>query len=234
MDAAIGFIGAVGLPAVIAAIEAVVPEVLRPVAHELGRLIAAPLARRAISAEAKNRRVQLLEDAMTERLAIALVKGLNDIPPERRVEPPSEVVGPALESLKYVTDEALQDMFVELLLASMDCERQSKTHKAFIKIINEISPYDARLLKYMYTSLFVQLQQDAEAERGMIDTEEVKKKRVFDEYVTMTPSLTFDDFETSVDNLLRLKLLDSWFTVDGNDVMFGTEFGLRFCQTCIK
>jgi len=99
-------------------------------------------------------RAQLRSEAKTERLRQELAKGFEEIPEERRVEPPLEIVGPALESLKYVTDEKLQNTFVQLLLASMDSNKQSRVHRAFVKIIEEINPIEAKMLKEINEGIF--------------------------------------------------------------------------------
>jgi len=158
--------------------------------HALGTLmnvfnvLFAPLERAHIRSEAK-----------TERLRRELEKGFEEIPEENRVEPPLEVVGPAMEVLKYVTDETLQDMFVKLLLSSMDSKKQPATHPAFVKIINELSPYDASLLKELFGNKY---KIAAKAWGASQQVPVLLCKQGFD---------TAIDASTSLDNLLRLKLI---------------------------
>ena len=92
-------------------------------------------------------RANMRSQAKTERLRRELEKGYEEIPEKQRVEPPLEVVGPALESMKYVEDEKLQKMFIELLLASMDSERQGRSHRAFVKILEEINSLEAKMVR---------------------------------------------------------------------------------------
>jgi len=92
-------------------------------------------------------RAQLRSEAKTERLRQELTDGFKEIPEERRVEPPLEIVGPTLESLKYVTDEELQKLFVQLLVSSMDSKQQSATHRAFVKVLQELNPVEAKMIK---------------------------------------------------------------------------------------
>jgi len=94
--------------------------------------------------------VNLRVKAIYERVSEKLKKGAEKIPPERQVEPPLDVIVPALEAVKCVEDKKLQDMFVELLVSSIDSEKQSGAHKAFVKILEELSSYDAWLLKQIY------------------------------------------------------------------------------------
>jgi len=162
-------------------------------------------------------RAQLRSEAKTERLRQELARGFEEIPEERRVEPPLDVVGPALESLKYVEDETLQDMFVRLLVASMDKETQSATHRAFVKIIEELSPYDAWMLKniaHEYGRFIIAVK------FGEILFTERKTIGSHTSYVPFALLLTQRNFdrdsflnshykaERSIDNLVRLKIIN--------------------------
>jgi len=160
-------------------------------------------------------RAQLRSEAKTERLRQELARGFEEIPEERRVEPPLEIVGPALESLKYVEDETLQDMFVQLLIASMDSERQSMAHRAFVKILEELSPSEARALSFISSNAFYLLRTD-------------------DKHLSVN--------ESEVENLTRLSLVctkeENYFDVTAGSYKIArifalTHFGLDFCRTCI-
>ena len=74
-------------------------DLLQPTLQEIGLWMAQPIMRARRNSEAKNKHLQQ-----------ELICGCSEIKPDNLVEPPLEVVGPALESLKYVEDEALQDM----------------------------------------------------------------------------------------------------------------------------
>ena len=69
------------------------------------------------------------------------------VPEERQVEAPPEIVGPALEKMRYVRDETeLWDMFEELLTKSVDAEAQSTIHPSFSHIISTLSRDEAWIL----------------------------------------------------------------------------------------
>lgn len=212
----------------------VVPDVYRdavqPTAqasgHALGilmnvfNLLLAPLERAQIRSESK-----------TERLRRELAKGFEEIPIERQQEPPLEIIGPALETLKYVEDEVLQNMFVKLLLSSMNSETQSSTHQAFVKIISELSSFDAAMLKRIYAEDIRYAYEKNVDGIGII--------------CTFTPpgSYTQDEIlvQRSLDNFERLNLIR---IVKGYNVVFMgdarvldvnlTRLGHDFCRVCIK
>lgn len=87
-----------------------------------------------------------------EQKAIAFERQMqekyNNIPEKDRVEPQLHIVGPAMESLKYnIMDEDLSDMFSNLLVSDLDNETQKFCTPAFIRIIEQLSPIDAKVYK---------------------------------------------------------------------------------------
>lgn len=73
---------------------------------------------------------------------------LKDVPPENIATPKPNVAGPLLESLKYTGhEEMLRDMYANLLAASMDTRTASGAHPAFVEIIKQITPDEARILR---------------------------------------------------------------------------------------
>jgi len=145
-------------------------------------------------------RANLRSEAKTERLRQELAKGFEEIPPERRVEPPLEVVGPALESLKWVEDETLQDMFVKLLTSAMDSKKQSKTHRAFVKVIDRMSSFDAKILEMISNGdiLFARVNKD----------ETTPELRNFIPFAFFQNGMRSNHLvERSLENLLGLKLI---------------------------
>lgn len=78
----------------------------------------------------------------------------NKIPENNRVEPPINVVGPALESLKYnIDEEHIKNMFKNILVNSMDNRVSRFAHPKFIKIIEQMNNADAVLFSVIYQKL---------------------------------------------------------------------------------
>lgn len=70
-----------------------------------------------------------------------------DIPDENLQRPPTMIVGPALEALRYAYDEEeLREMYENLLASAMDNRKVSHTHPAFVEIIKQFSPLDAKIM----------------------------------------------------------------------------------------
>ena len=94
-----------------------------------------------------------------EQKAIAFQKEMeekyNKIPVENRCEPKLSVVGPALESLKYnMLEDDIRDMFKNLLVNSMDDRFDSSFSSAYVKIIDQMSGLDAKLLSVLHSECF--------------------------------------------------------------------------------
>lgn len=69
------------------------------------------------------------------------------IPEENLIEPPTRIVGPAIEASKYfIEEEYCRDMFAKLIASSCDSSVASSVHPSFPEIIKQLTPLDARYL----------------------------------------------------------------------------------------
>lgn len=72
---------------------------------------------------------------------------IKDVPEENLQIPPTMIAGPALEALRYAYDEeSLREMYENLLASAMDNRKDSRTHPAFVEIIRQFSPLDAKIM----------------------------------------------------------------------------------------
>lgn len=77
-----------------------------------------------------------------------LRKKVQHIPAENLQVPPTMIAGPILESLRYTYDEeALRDMYENLLASAMDNRTASQTHPSFVDAIKQMSPLDAQIIE---------------------------------------------------------------------------------------
>lgn len=73
---------------------------------------------------------------------------LKDVPRERIATPSPSVAGPALEALRYSGHDAdLREMYANLLATSMDASTAREAHPAFVDIIKQLAPDEAKLLR---------------------------------------------------------------------------------------
>lgn len=79
-----------------------------------------------------------------------LAQKLSSIPSERIIRPSLHVAGRALESCGFAAEDAdLREMYANLLATSMDAYTAKNAHPGFVKVIEQISPDEARLLRWM-------------------------------------------------------------------------------------
>lgn len=89
-----------------------------------------------------------LEDFLSTKVA----EKLSDTPKDEVVEPKLHVAGPALDALRFTGyEEALRELYANLLAASMDAKTASTAHPGFVEIIKQLTPDEARLLKLFST-----------------------------------------------------------------------------------
>lgn len=73
---------------------------------------------------------------------------LKEIPEENLVDPPLNIVGPALEASKFhIEEEEIRNLFAKLIASSMNKENASLIHPSFVEIIKQMSSLDAINLK---------------------------------------------------------------------------------------
>ena len=85
----------------------------------------------------------------TEKL---LEEKLKNVPEEKIVEPEPYVAVPAIQQLSYSIDNPdLREMYANLLAASMNSDTKWNVHPSFVDIIRQLTPDEAKLLKYLST-----------------------------------------------------------------------------------
>ena len=72
------------------------------------------------------------------------------VPQSNLQEPSMQFIGKGFESLKWIDEGSrLEEMYLDLLAASMDKERDYSAHPAFFEILNKLSPDEAVILSFM-------------------------------------------------------------------------------------
>lgn len=125
-------------------------DTLRPVAQETGKALGT--VGRAVNAALAPLKgfvwgVERIEGFVQDRVA----SKLELVPPENIRSPDLAVAGPALELLRYTGhNEALSEMYANLLASSMGKETASQAHPGFVEVIRNLSSDEAKLLAYIH------------------------------------------------------------------------------------
>jgi hypothetical protein len=89
-----------------------------------------------------------------EFISTKVADRLKDVPPEDIITPKPSVAGPAIEALRYTGhEESLSDMYANLLAAAMDKNTAEGAHPAFVEIIKQLTPDEAKLIAYFLEDL---------------------------------------------------------------------------------
>lgn len=103
-------------------------------------------------------------DKIKDFVGESVAKKLENVPTEELQSPEPHLAGPALEALRYTGyQEELREMYAKLLASSIDKKTAINAHPAFVEIIKQLSPDEARLLKhlsYNQTIPFIDVRQE--------------------------------------------------------------------------
>jgi len=125
---------------------------------------------------------------------------ISAIPESNRIDADIQIVAPALEASKYcIEKEELREMFVNLIVSSMNNEKESVLHPIFTDIVKKLSPLDAKILNIIS---FEDSNDDGTEEfLGKIELKEL----AFSIAVIQNLGLVqFKDFETNSDEVSLL------------------------------
>jgi hypothetical protein len=121
-------------------------DVAQPAAQEIGK---------ALQTVAKSVHIALAPisalvwgyDQIKDFVSTKVTERLKNVPPDQIITPKPNVAGPALESLRYTGHEdTLSDMYANLIASSMDKATADGAHPAFVEIIRQLTPDEAKLV----------------------------------------------------------------------------------------
>lgn len=130
------------------------------------------------------------------------------IPDENRIEPDIDVIGSTLESARFrINKDEIRDMFSNLIVSAMDSSKADDIHPSFSEMIKMLSPLDAQNLYYLYHN------KDETISKIIINFEKGGYQEVYTHIYLGNPECKINDLiEPSIDNLIRLKLVNVTYT----------------------
>lgn len=141
-----------------------------------------------------------------EFISTKVADRLKDVPPEDIITPKPNVAGPAIEALRYTGhEESLSDMYANLLAAAMDKNTASGAHPAFVEIIKQLTPDEAKLMALLLRSrvspvITVQARREEGGKRDVAVNLSLLGRDAGVEHLHLTPAY--------LDNLCRLGLIE--------------------------
>lgn len=210
------FAGAVG--DVLKTAPTIYEDALQPTVQEVGKFAAR--IPRAINAAFSNLDKWILnkEYAIDETKKL-LAQKLENVDPEKIVEPETYVAVPAIQAISYsMNSEELRNLYANLLAKAMNIDTKDQVHPAFVEIIKQMSPIDAKTLQYILN--------EPDKDIPIIDliaTRPISEED--EEYITLQSNITpmtFDSVKSiaiSIENLFRVSLIhiDEYEYTNGYD-----------------
>ena len=127
-------------------IPAVYEDLLQPAAKELGSGLVV-VARAVTMALAPIEGAVWGYDRIRDWLAVKLTQKLADHDEDSIQQPPLNIAGPAILNLTFTGETpSLREMYANLIAASMDVETAYTAHPSFVRIIEQLSPDEAKIL----------------------------------------------------------------------------------------
>lgn len=130
---------------------------------------------------------------------------LDDIDSDKIVEPKANIIGPALETAKYYYEESYyKEMFTKLIASSCNKDKFNSVHPAFIEIIKQLSPLDAKVLSmFRYNSTYPV----AELKAVNSDNTITPSRHILCDFKNKREEFDINEefnLPTTIDNLIRL------------------------------
>jgi hypothetical protein len=122
-------------------------DVLQPAAREVGQNLV-PVAKAVKVALAPLRATVWGYDQIEDFLKAKIAARLANKPAEEIKCPSTVIAGPVIMGMAFAADEPhLREMYANLLAEAMHAPSAEKAHPAFVQIIQQLSPAEARILK---------------------------------------------------------------------------------------
>lgn len=127
-------------------------DTLQPTFKAIGSVVALPF--QAIDVALSKPKLWVAEKHYNyERTCQLLAEKMKDIPEDIIVPPENYVAVPALQQIAYCFDsDELRDMYANLLANSMNKVVKNGVHPGFVDIIKQLSPDEAKIMKYLFTA----------------------------------------------------------------------------------
>lgn len=145
-----------------------------------------------------------LRDELLAELNILVSDKLSCIPQENIVYPKARIVVPTLQYASITEEEDVRELYANLLANSMNEVVKDGVHPGFVEIIKQLSPDEAKMLRYIYKNTYVPT-------LGL----KVHKKNgrylsFFESFTNITEYCGCEDvgeYDNYIDNLIRLGLI---------------------------
>lgn len=177
-------------------------DILKPVAQETGKLLGR--VPRAINAALSGCDVWILnKEYNIEETKKLLAKKLENVPPEKIVQPEPYVAVPALQAISYsMNNEELRELYANLLSKAMNIDTKDFVHPCFTDLIKQMSPLDAKVFKSIMESSITPLLTIKKHDKI------TNGANILIENISWLTFASYNAISVSINNLCRLGLIE--------------------------
>lgn len=121
-------------------------DLVHPAAAEIGKTVALPF--RAVNVLLTPIAKWVMQgEAKLDEISRLVSEEVKDVSEEKLTDPEPYVAVPAMQAITYSMDcDDLKKMYAKLLAKAINADEKDKVHPAYVEIIKQMSPLDARVL----------------------------------------------------------------------------------------
>lgn len=201
-------------------------DALQPTVQEVGKIV--ERIPRAINAAFSGLDKWILnkENSIDETKKLLELK-LQNIDPEKIVEPDAYVAVPTIQAISYsMNSDELRNLYANLLAKAMNSDTKEHVHPAFVDIIKQLSPADVRVFEEISSNnsfqtldmYYGKYQHTHDPSNPFSELESPVEKRGY-EGLTYITNISPNIVNVSLENILRLSLIEERFSF--NDESLG-------------
>ncbi len=178
-------------------------DLLQPSAQAAGKVLAFPFEAVNALLDQPRRWIANSNYRLQETNALIANK-LKYIEENKLVAPPDFVAVPALQALSYSIDnEMLRDLYANLLAKAMVSDTRNDVHPAYLELIKQFSPLDAKLYKHICSIIAVN------NDLQLVNFKVNSNGQTVKEFINIVeyPNEDLSNIAQSVDNFIRCGLI---------------------------
>lgn len=173
---------------------------LQPTIQEVGKF-AARIPRAINAAFSELDKWILNKEYAVDETKKLLAQKLENVNPDKIVEPEPYVAVPAIQALSYsMNNKELRDLYATLLAKAMNSDTKDLVHPSFVEVIKQMSPIDAAIFKIITES------DDTPLIDLWIQTNSYDQYNSYN--ISWITSYNYLEVRLSLDNLSRLGLIE--------------------------
>lgn len=169
----------------------------------------------------KKEKIMLKRENNLNEFKKSLIKNIAEIPEGKKIDPPENIIGTALEAVKYKIDiESIREMFAKLIASAMNEDTSDEVLPIFIETLKGLSGQDAVALKELCSIRMSHIIPIIEIGDNMFCLPNMRSRYC----PFLSNKFGIDQSNTILDTLLRYQLIELRYVFDKDSCFQGFTF----------